>query len=64
MGSAVAVTKEERLQITYEQFITDSNHYLWRVEHGEAFDVVKDGKVVVEIVSVQNRGRQAAWRNA
>jgi antitoxin (DNA-binding transcriptional repressor) of toxin-antitoxin stability system len=60
MESVAAMTKEERLQITYEQFITDSNHYLWRVEHGEAFDVVRDGKVVVEIVPVQNKDRQAA----
>lgn len=60
MSSAITMTDEDRLQISYEQFITDSNHYLWRVEHGEAFDVVRDGNVVVKIVPVQNRDRQAA----
>ena len=64
MEFVATVLREERLQISYEQFITDSNHYLWRIEHGEAFDVVKDGRVIVEIVPAKNRVNQAACRKA
>jgi hypothetical protein len=35
--------------ITYEQLVSDSNHYVWRAAHGEVFDIEKDGRIVAEL---------------
>jgi antitoxin (DNA-binding transcriptional repressor) of toxin-antitoxin stability system len=44
--------------ITVEQLEADSNHYLWRAEHGEVFNISRDGVVFATLAPPSKKGSE------